>query len=316
MTEQQSTTNNKKSCLDKLNNYVPVEYILSGAVITCCIVIVIFLILIFGGIKNVSQEQYALAYNSIQKTLDDEIYTEGKYFVKIWINMFFYNKIVVPIEFNGLQCLTRNGIIITTDILFQYRLIETELFDIFWEYGKEENLVEFMRDVAEDSLRDSCGKYLASDFPDKRSAIQLDMRDSLDTAFSYSRAHAEVVFLEIENYEFPSSLNRAIDRKQNALQDINNAYNERDGKLTAAETDKLVAIIEAEGIQIEAAAEAAAVLADATAEADSIAEIWQNRQQVYTTIMNAMNMTAEEFVDEYLTGIVIHGSYNPVINLS
>lgn len=281
----------------------------------CFIGILLICILIPLSVFDISHDDYAIKYDGLTKNVDNKVYEEGKYLFTPETELFYYNKIVVTISFKDFVCLTSDGINIEMNLDFQYQLTKDELFDVFWEFGKEGKLKRLLKDIAHDSIRDVCGKYEATDFPDKRDTIQSDMEETLTEDFTLSNSHAELQYLELVNYEYPDSLNVAIDSKQTALQDIDNAENERDGELTTAETAYNTVETEAETLINQAEGTATTTLTTAEEEATSIEEVWQSRLDTYYTLMEEMSMNGEEFVEEYLHGVIIQNAKNIYTNV-
>ena len=274
-------------------------------VCTIGIGILLTVILIPMSIKKVDHDQYAIRYNDLTKNVNSKIYEEGKYLLKPETEMFYYNKIVKTIPFEMI-CLSQDGINIKMNIDVQYLLDKKSLFDIFWEYGKEDNLKELLVDVIQDSVRDVCGKYNATDFPDKRDGIQSDMQQSLTNDFELTKTYSKIQYLQLVNYVFPDSLNNAIDSKQTAQQDIEKAKNERKGKLTTAKTKQSVAEANARVLIDQANGNAQIILTKAEEQKISTIKIWQNRLDTYYSLMNDIGMTPNDFVNEYIYGIILN----------
>ena len=273
---------------------------------TVTVGILLTIILIPVSIRDVNHDQYGIRYNDLDKTLDSKLYEQGKYVLTPQTKMFYYSKIVKTLTFEDMVCLSQDGIYITMNIDVQYLLIKESLFDIFWEYGKEDNLKELLIDLTHDSVRDVCGKYNATDFPDNRDGIQSDMQETLTQDFELTNTHSLVQYLQLVNYDFPDSLNDAIDAKQTAQQDIEKAENERNGALTTAETTQSVAEANAQVLLDQANGNAQIELTKAEEEKTSTEAVWQNRLDTYYTLMNDMGMTSDEFVDEYIYGILLN----------
>ena len=74
-------------------------------------------------------------------------------------------------------------------------------------------------------------------------------------------------------------------------------------------------IDEAEKLNIEADAEVQSVLVEADLQSTAIQSIWVNRQNVYHDIMNAMGMSFDTFVNQYLTSVILLNADEPITNL-
>jgi regulator of protease activity HflC (stomatin/prohibitin superfamily) len=307
----------------------------------CCIGVLLVVILIPLSIKDVNHEEYALRYEGLTKELDTtHVYEEGKYIFEPQTELFKYNKIVGTVAFRGdslLECLSKDGIIIYANVVFQYQLRKSELFDIFWEFGEESSLKELFVSVAKDSVRNVIARYEAIQFYGERSTIESAIGNQLSQDFIESGTHADITFLQLENYDFPDELSNAIFDKQRGEQDLDTANNEREGALTGAETALLLAEVEAEQRNIQAVAEGQKVILEAEAsvevisskataeatviliageaEATSTQEVWEKRKVLFYTIKDTMGMTNDEFVNDYLYSMVLNNAKNPITKI-
>ena len=307
----------------------------------CCIGLLLTVILIPVSIKNINHEEYALRYEGLTKELDTSlVYEEGKYLFEPETKLFKYNKIVGTVAFRGdslLECLSRDGIIIYANVVFQYQLRKSELFDIFWEFGEESSLKKLFTSVAKDSVRNVIARYEAIQFYGERSTIESEIGIQLKEDFITSGTHADITFLQLENYDFPEELSDAIFDKQRGEQDLDTATNEREGALTGAETELLLSEVEAEQRNIQAIAEgekvileaeasvevissraiaeAAVILIAGEAEATSTQELWEKRKILFYTIKDTMEMTNDEFVNDYLYSMILNNANNPITKI-
>eukprot|EP00486_Rosalina_sp_Unknown_P007555 CAMPEP_0201576710 /NCGR_PEP_ID=MMETSP0190_2-20130828/22679_1 /ASSEMBLY_ACC=CAM_ASM_000263 /TAXON_ID=37353 /ORGANISM="Rosalina sp." /LENGTH=205 /DNA_ID=CAMNT_0048007895 /DNA_START=347 /DNA_END=964 /DNA_ORIENTATION=- len=201
------------------------------------------------------------------------------------------------------------------EVDIQYQIPIGEVFEIFDEFGENKQLLSYLKLIAADSVRDSCGRYSAQDFYQDRSGIQTTMQKDMNTTATEARSHVNIENVVLSNFEFPTGLDAAIKDKRASENDIEIADNERAGAITEANTTLIVAETQAEKLEIEAQAEVAAVLAEANAKATSIVQVWENRQSVYKSIKEAMNMTSTEFVYQYLTSVVLQTADDPITTL-
>jgi hypothetical protein len=307
----------------------------------CCIGVLLTVILIPVSIKNVNHEEYALRYEGLTKELDTSlVYEEGKYLFEPQTELFKYNKIVGTVAFRGnslLECLSKDGIIIYANVVFQYQLRKSELFEIFWEFGEESSLKQLFTSVAKDSVRNVISRYEAIQFYGERSTIESAIGTQLTADFITSGTHADITFLQLENYEFPEELSNAIKEKQRGEQDLDTATNEREGALTQVETELLIAIVDAEKRNIQALTESEKIILDAETQVEiilnkgqaeanvilingesiaiSTQELWEKRFIYYETIRDNMGMTNEEFVNNYLYSLVLNQANQPIIRI-
>jgi regulator of protease activity HflC (stomatin/prohibitin superfamily) len=311
--------------------------------VCCCIIsigILLTVILIPVSIRDIDHEEYGIRYEDLTKTVSNKIYEEGKYVFEPQTKVFKFSKVQGTIAFQSehlLKCLSKDGIIIYSSIVYQYQLRKSELFDIFWEFGTEERLLDLFRSVSKDTIRNVIAKYEAIEFYSMRSTIELDIKDQLTIDFTKSKTHADITFLQLENYEFPDILSDAIKDKQWGEQDLDTAINEREGELTNAQTKLLLAEVEAEKRNIQGLTESKKIILDANADVEvilnraiaesnvillsgesiaiSTQELWEKRFIYYETIRDSMGMTNEDFVNDYLYAVVLNQANNPIIRI-
>ena len=237
------------------------------------------------------------------------------------VYIYIYLYILYNIDYNLFRslvfdCLSSDGIQMYVEVDIQYTIPEDQVFSVFDEFGKYDNLLSYLQLVAADSVRDSCGEYSAESFYQARTAIQTTMEEGLTITARQAKSHINITTVVLSNYEFPDDLDDAIKEKRSAENDIEIAENERDGYITEAETELLTAKVNAEQLAIEAKAEVESVLAEADAQATAITNVWENRQSVYVNIKKALNMTSTEFVYQYLSSVVLESATDPVTTLS
>jgi len=282
--------------------------------VVCTIITMLISILVFGGLRFVAFDEYAIAYSGLTQEPNENILTEGTHWLSVDTSLYVYSRVVKPIQLNNFKCLAKDGIVININIKFQFQVRQETLIDVFFQFGEEHNLIRHMTDIAKDSLRDTCGKFFAREFASMRSDIQTKFEIQLSNDFTDSNAYTTVNSLQLENYSFPPTLNDAIDDKQQALQDKDKAQQEREGELTIIETERLIAEVQAEKTLIKSQAEIDSIILEANTTANTVYEVWNNRGITYKLIMDGLEMTAPDFINEYLTTEVLGSSQNIITN--
>ncbi len=135
-------------------------YVLGGI---CCIGILLAIILIPVSLRQVEFNEYAIRYNDLTKQTDSEEYIEGRYVFTPQTKLFLYDALIQKLSVE-LQCLTRDGISMQIDVDIQYAIPKNAVYDIWDEFGKEQQIDKYMRLVAMDSIRDTISLFPASSF--------------------------------------------------------------------------------------------------------------------------------------------------------
>jgi len=139
------------------------------------------------------------------------------------------------------------------------------------------------------------------------------MTEAMKTDITIADCHVDIRLLQLKNVDLPVELKTAIEEKQRSEQDIDNALNERAGALINADTLLETAKVEAATLLIVAEAEAEALLTEAEEMATAIKTVFMNRGSVYKTLMEEIGMNASSFVNDYLHGVILENSGDPIL---
>jgi len=281
----------------------------------CCLGMLLIVILIPESIRNVAADEYAIRYDGLTKKIHSEVYEEGKHVFTPETSLFKFTRTIQKITLD-MTCLTSNGIGIPVIVDVQYQVPKGQVLTIFDEFGLTQNLKDYLFLVAADSVRDSISKFTAKEFYETRALIQDMIEVDMISSFEQAQTHVDVMMVVLSNYDFPAALDAAISDKRSSQNDIAIAENERAGQLMHAQTALLVAEINAHRLQIEARAEVDSIIAEANAKATSIMEVWANRESTYDEIKTSVSMNVTEFIEDYLTSIVLQTATSPIISLT
>src|SRR5690606_19871988 len=147
---------------------------LIGTGICCCITLfVLALALILDCVQTVKYDEYGLSYNIYTQYVRDKVYTPGRYFLTVGQRFLRFPKIYTTIEFSNtpegtaeaLKSRTFDGLSITLEISFQYRLKQEDIKAIFDMFGTEYHSIYVK--IARDVLRDVASKYNSTQFFDQ-----------------------------------------------------------------------------------------------------------------------------------------------------
>lgn len=279
--------------------------------------IIIFILILyfsFGGIRYVAFDEYGIQYYTFTAQVSDKILTEGTHWLSTDSAIFYFKRTLQQIKLQNFECMSLDGIKITMNINIQYQLNQEKLIEVLFDIGENEDFINYITIICRNSISNSCTKFEASDFSNKRNEVQEYFEFNLQDFIKKNNDYCSINFIQLENYEFPDRLDDAIDLKQQSLQDKEQALNEREGQLTIAETKKLAAQINANIIIIKAQAEVNSIILEANTTSSTINSIWDNRQQSYILTMNNFEMNADQFINNYLYNQIIQNSKNIILN--
>lgn len=283
--------------------------------------LIIAITLLALGLKKVDQNEVALSYCKVSRTLSDTL-EDGLHSVCVDNQFFTYTRTFIDNSMPSLTCISYDGLIMDLTLTTQYRLDIEDLQDILFEFGSQEDLDEYIDVIIQDTVRDVCSQFTGSEFYTNRGGIESAMIANVTTTLDSANAHVTTGFFQLQNIHLPTELSDAINAKQLALEYVDVVLNEREQVLIEAETLLYQAQEEARILEIETQAaadarvisaeaaadarvvageaEAQAILDIATQEAAARAAAWNFTTAAIVYNIDALGVTAEEYVDEYL----------------
>jgi regulator of protease activity HflC (stomatin/prohibitin superfamily) len=249
---------------------------------------------------------------------------DGLHYVCPDSKFFRYTRTFIDNVMNSLTCISRDGLEITLTLTTQYRLNVEELRNVLFEFGTQEDLDNYIDVIIQDTVRDTCARFDGNQYYTARGDIEANMTANVQQVLDGSNAYVTTGFFQLQNVALPSQLSDAINNKQLALENVEVVTNLRDQILIDAETKLLQAVEEANILIIEtqAAADArttsaqaaadARILVQGTAEAQAIRDVavleadartnsWLEIKNAIVSNVQALSLTPEAYVDEYLT---------------
>jgi len=279
------------------------------------------IILIAMSIKTVDQNEVAISYCTIVRSLSPTL-EQGLHFVCPDSRMFYYTRTFIDNYFASLECLSSDGLYMDLTLTTQYRLDIEDLSDILIEFGTQEELDAYIDVIIQDTVRETCSYFTATEFYVDRGGIETAMIANVTARVDSSNAHVTTGFFQLQNVGLPSELTVAINNKQAALEYVDVVANEREQTLIERDTELLQAVEQATIYEIEtqAAADASVISAQASAdarvvegqaEADAIIAVgvqqaaaisatWEFDTDAIASNIVALGVSAEEYVDLYL----------------
>jgi regulator of protease activity HflC (stomatin/prohibitin superfamily) len=99
----------------------------------------------FLSFSSLDAGEYGLDYSFITKNIDVTVYGPGFHFLGFGHSFLVYPSTVQNMEFSDERSATRppiesrtdDGLMITFKVSFQYRLLDTRLYDLYYKYGED-----------------------------------------------------------------------------------------------------------------------------------------------------------------------------------
>lgn len=234
-----------------------------------------------------------------------------------------------------LPCITADGLDIHLDLTTQYRIRREELMELYFEFGSQLELNNLINIIIQDTVRDDCSRFRGVQYYTDRGGVESSMATNVSKVIDASKAHVVTGFFQLENIALPAQLLSAITAKQLALENVQVAQNRRGQALIDAETRlqtaaenarinkiKAVATVDARVTKARADADtniisgdanALAIVAVADQESAARKFVWNERVQAIVQNMISLNITSEQYVDNYLNPRLNAGVLSPEI---
>lgn len=272
----------------------------------CCVA---FLGIVFGVFPFVffttEDTEQAVLYSRIFAEFEPSIVESGGFHTKPYAaSVFVWPRVESNIEFSNLVCNSRDGILITLTLTFQYIPRSSEIIELTRTYGGRESWENVMKVEAESSVRKACGDFNATDYQDRRglvaSTMEAEVKEKVEAKFG-----ATVTKLQLGSVQRPREFENAVRAKENARNEIGLAEFERDEAITEADTK--IDVAEAEAIRIIDTAETTAEIvgSQASAESEAIEDRFAQLSSVYQDVQ-ATNGLGTAGILVYINNEIFH----------
>ena len=167
--------------------------------------------------------EYGLKFNTISKTYDDtEVYTGGWHVIGPFNNFLIFPATVTNIEFASfkgsktlpLQARTSEGLTVTLQISFQYKLIKDDVGQLYKSFSNkyEENFVR----IARGAIVEESAKFKSSQYWEERKLIGSRFQQAIDSRLM--NAHARCTGFQLLSIDLPDTREQALINSQLARQ--------------------------------------------------------------------------------------------------
>ena len=129
----------------------------------CCCLTLVGIILALVSIKTVEPIEYGIKYNSISKTVDDEVYSGGWYMIGPQYSFITFPATLVNIDFTSfpgaqhgpISVKDAGGQDIDLQISVQYRLQKDKIHELYTEYQKdyEVRMINYIDSEVRDTVK-------------------------------------------------------------------------------------------------------------------------------------------------------------------
>lgn len=253
----------------------------------------------FSGLEKLDTNQFGLARSTWSGEVEtDMVYEAGMHWIGFFKEFISFPSIQQTIEYytsegNAVTGRTQDGLAISLDISFQYRLVKEGITNLYLTMGESYDSVfwQFARDV----VRDVASLYTAIEFFNNRTMIGSDMEMSMVDEFN-AEYNVNIPAYQLLQIDLPDTFEQALERAEVARQEIEIALLEQEKALIEAETLILIAQAQYNVTMIEAQAEADAFLTIMNAQAEAVNITLSAQTEAYYALAQALNLTSAELL--------------------
>lgn len=225
------------------------------------------LVLLFCSFDTLEFTELGLNYGWVTETVDEDVYTFGRYYLGLGHHFIKFPQTVRSIVFiddvtsqkhgPALQSRTWDGLSVRLEVSFQYKLKPAEVYAMYTTLGSDYEQT-FIR-MAIEQITSCASRYKAHSFFINRTSIAEDMHSMLGQHFR-THGFSDIPFLQLRTVHLPIEFENSLMQTQLMEQDILTAREERNAKSVTFETKVLQAEQSVKQISNNALAQAASIL--------------------------------------------------------
>jgi len=250
---------------------------------------------------NTGQMKYEFKDGSSES---GELYSEGRYYLGLGKQFVTFPKTFQTIDFkestegNNIAIRSRDGLVITIEIAFQYSLT-TNGKDLLalWMRWKGDYEIAFGK-IARNVIRDVASKYDAFEFFFNRSIIITDITAQM--ADTFLELGANINNFQLLDLTLPVDFNNAIQQTEVTRTKISEATVQQQKVLITAQTDLLSAGKQAEIIRTQAKARADSAYIQKQQDANARKSQIEQEQIALISIRDQLGLTTSELLNYLL----------------
>jgi len=251
----------------------------------------IIIIVVASSIKSLEATEYGLDYSRFIQRVNPQVYKSGLYFLGLGHTFLKFPRMVQTLEFttDEIESFTSDGLPVILGLSFQFQLIESEIFDLYQDYGMDYMLVYM--NVAKHLITEVATNFTAYDFFTDQGPITLEMTRRLQMFYS-KNLHCTVEYLQLRTKVLPVAFEEAIQETIVAEQNITKVMFEFQAAQINASTQVMQAQYEALITILQAEGEAIQYLQIAQANANATGNLLYSEMEAYSMVKQSLNLNS------------------------
>jgi hypothetical protein len=293
---------------------------LSNKIIFIGINIFVFGLLIFIftlplNFQKVEQDEYAIEYNTITNKFYNKVLTQGIYLKPLNIEFYKFKRTLQNIEVDGLDCMSRDKVIVKLHVILQIQYYSESLKNIILtQYSDDSNYKDLINSLTYSTILNSCLYWSVEQYYMDRSKIDNMMFNQLVSNINISSIGSQVIFFQLVDIKFPDSYSNLIKEKQNIEQNKQTALNDRINKITQVQTEIIVSKKNAQINLINANMSSNIIVNKANLMKEQISNFWNYRTNYLKQVADELNLNPVELLS-YLKQEKISQTQNIFVNI-
>jgi len=282
-------------------------------VIAICVIIgvllAVFVGLISSSLKKLNSDQIGLTYDNIAKSLDTNAKAEGLHFGPPGFSFIIFPSVFQNMEFNGISCLNRDGVVIELAVSCQFKANPNYLKVLVDQFTDFDGYKKVLSASGSSAVHDTCANFSTTEFQSDRGKFQEQLRNTMR---KYCESlYCELNELQVNKLQRPVLFETAVKEKEAAKENIRVAENERPRLILQAQTEFEQASKQAQIILNNAETDARIIQNKAENEAKSIDLQYKKDLEVYKQLKTTQNLDNEALL-AYLAIKAISNSKNDI----
>jgi len=257
-----------------------------------CVLLLLTIIMIACSLETIDSTEIALHYNTPQCILGTEVATEGLKGKAPFGEYLIWPR-TTKTQSETLNCLSQDGVVVTTQIAYQYTVDAKQLRYLILNYKTYENWQSYLSVNARTGIRNACTKHTALEYQTRRAAVQADMLTYLKARITQGKMHAIITDLQLTQVDRPAAYEAAVDAKENARNNIEKVKNNKAQQMTQAKTNLLKTQVTANKTLASARTAAAMTTKTAGAEASIVQGRYESQAATYKKVRTDRGLSSE-----------------------
>lgn len=281
-----------------------------AAIAGCVCVLLIIIGILAASLKKVEETEYGLMYTTWSKRLDEEAVSGGLFVGPPGFKFVKFPSTFVTVNLDDRQCVSRDGLIVSFSVTFQYQMIAENMFPATERYRDFYGWNEIVTEAGVSAIHHSCAEFTITNFQTKRGEIQEEMLSNLrvklegNTTAGIEGVYAQAASLQLRYLGIPSEYKDAVKEKQSAEEDIALAKNQRQQETTKAKTALLRAQEEARKIRDTANNDVEIMLTEAKLSAQETTFAFEQEAVTIVNIKDSLGLSTNGVLAYLANGLL------------